>query len=53
MITTSIFSNEINHYWFKRTANLQYKTIDFLTHAIQKALDDISVVTSGNKTANA
>jgi len=53
MITTSIFSSKINHYRFKCAATLQYKTTDFLTHAIQKGLDDVSVVTSGNKTANA
>ena len=52
MITTSIFSSEMNHYWFKHTANLRYKTTDFLMHTIQKASDDISVVTSENKTAN-
>ena len=51
--TTSIFSSEMNHYWFKRTANLRYKTTDFLMHAIQKAFDDVSVVTSKIKTANA
>ena len=53
VITTTIFSSEMNDYWFNCAANLRYKTTDFLTHAMQKASDDISVVTSRNKTTNA
>ena len=52
-IATSVFSSKMTHNWVKRAVDLQYKTTNFLTHAIQKAFDDVSVVTSGNNTANA
>ena len=39
--------------WFKCAVNSPCKTTDFLTHAVQKAFNDVSVVTSGNITANA
>ena len=53
VITTSLFSSKMNRYWLQNAVDSQCKTTDFLTHTIQKAFNDVSVVTSRNKTANA